>query len=69
MKELLNTGQVLGRSEMKKIMAGSGGNCNSICNPIAQACFAAVCYGACGSTHVCTRQLECCQAQCRGTNC
>lgn len=25
MKELLNAGQVLGRSEMKKIIAGSGG--------------------------------------------
>lgn len=26
MKDLLKTGQILGRSEMKKIMAGSGGN-------------------------------------------
>lgn len=25
MKDLLKTGQILGRSEMKKIMAGSGG--------------------------------------------
>jgi hypothetical protein len=29
MSKLFNTGQVLGRSEMKKIMAGSGnGNCS-----------------------------------------
>tara|TARA_R100001143_G_C3359637_1_gene134688 strand:- start:338 stop:565 length:228 start_codon:yes stop_codon:yes gene_type:complete len=27
MKDLLNSGQILGRSEMKKIMAGSGGSC------------------------------------------
>jgi len=27
MKDLLNTGRVLGREEMKKIMAGSGGSC------------------------------------------
>lgn len=33
MKNLLNTGQVLGRSEMKKIMAGSGNySCQTYCN-------------------------------------
>lgn len=31
MKELLNTGQVLGRSEMKKIMAGSDCNLYKCC--------------------------------------
>lgn len=32
MKELLNNGQVLGREEMKKLMAGSGGGqeCNCL---------------------------------------
>jgi len=31
MKDVLKTGQVLGRSEMKKIMAGSGGGCGAGC--------------------------------------
>jgi hypothetical protein len=30
----LNAGQVLGRSEMKKIMAGSGGNGDCSCNKL-----------------------------------
>jgi len=32
MKDLLKTGRVLGREEMKKIMAGSGGGCGSSCS-------------------------------------
>lgn len=42
MKDLLNTGQVLGRSEMKKIMAGSGsGDCQH--TPCAWPQYAACC--------------------------
>jgi len=29
MKELLNIGQALGRDEMKKLMAGTGGSCGT----------------------------------------
>jgi hypothetical protein len=65
----LNAGQVLGRSEMKKIMAGSGGSCVEECTWIAQQCAAAVCYGGCGSMAICNQQLDCCTRQCSGLPC
>jgi hypothetical protein len=32
MKDLLNVGQILGREEMKKLMAGSGSGCGPSCS-------------------------------------
>lgn len=57
----LNTGRVLGRSEMKKIMAGSGsGSCIDECHYIGTQC---------GSGNTCNRIIQCCIAQCMGTSC
>ncbi|TVR17014.1 MAG: hypothetical protein EA391_06110 [Balneolaceae bacterium] len=38
MNDLLKAGQVLGREEMKNIMAGSGNACQ-VCTDIAAACY------------------------------
>jgi hypothetical protein len=56
MRDLLNAGQVLGRSEMKKIMAGSGGSVfirccscqNSTCEGYADDCVTGG-YQICGT--------------------
>jgi len=79
-RKKINIGAIsttLNRSEMREIMAGSGGSgggggsgsCTSTCTSIAQACAAAVCYGSCGSMAVCNQQLDCCTSQCYGLSC
>jgi len=65
MKDLLKTGRVLGRSEMKKIKAGSG-NCTDVCTGIGQSCFDEA---APRFRHMCFRVIHCCQAQCGGISC
>jgi len=68
MKDLLKTGQILGRSEMKKIMAGSGG-CMSTCQQIAAACYGSALGHGNTSTSVCDRQFQCCAGMCMNFGC
>jgi len=56
MKDLLNAGKVLGRSEMKKIMAGSGDN---TCVPWNDCTMGYTCAEWNGSKWVCS---NCCNA-------
>jgi len=58
MKELLNTGQVLGRNEMKKIMAGSG-ECALYCDNCTMRCGVTPCYVH-GTTMVCDGKTYTC---------
>lgn len=67
MNELFKAGQILGRSEMKKIMAGSGGgscyvtctNCqNSTCQGSVPNCNKSSVWPICGS-HDSTYECDC----------
>jgi hypothetical protein len=55
----LNAGQILGRSEMKKIMAGSGGECALYCDGCTIRCGVSPCYVESGAM-VCAGQTFTC---------
>jgi len=60
MKDLLKAGQVLGRSEMKRVMAGSGGDCDYNVY-----CFRAEDYSPVTNCTVCVRiDQQTCVASC-----
>jgi len=65
MKELLKAGQVLGREEMKKVMAGSGG-CNHECSVGFPCCCSTGSSQWLGCYHSATR---CCEACLGAGNC
>jgi hypothetical protein len=67
-KNLINTGQLLGRSEMKKIMAGSG-SCMDTCQNIAHACFSASAAQKGRYDSICRRQFQCCAGTCMNYGC
>ena len=67
MQDLLKSGQVLGREELKKIMAGSG--CMDTCIDIAHACTAASTAAQGAYNSICTRQFECCAGMCMNWGC
>lgn len=62
MEELFKTGQVLSRSAMKKVKAGSG-ECRNECKRIWQACAAATVRNASGRK-VCQEQAGNCYGMC-----
>lgn len=70
MRDLLKTGRILGRNEMKKIMAGSGGGgCMDTCQQIAYVCYGAALGHGNATTSVCDRQFQCCAGMCMNFGC
>lgn len=63
MKDLLNAGQVLGRSEMRKIMAGSG-ECALYCGPCTLRCGITPCEVSGGVMTCQGRIIDCDNAHC-----